>query len=207
MNLQPKDVLTEQEVEKGLRKVVWDGLFSEAMTTLTGGAFIVAMAILLGASNLQLGLIAALPTMVNMFQLIAIWLVRKFNNRRAITVAGSVLARVPLVLIGLVPVFSPGVLSIELLIPVLFFYYLSGAIAGASWNSWMKDLIPENRLGAFFGRRSAFMQSLNVVLSLLLALGLDYVKDHFPEKEMQSYGLMFVLAGTAGLIGLSLIHI
>ncbi|MGE7776305.1 MFS transporter [Chitinophaga sp. NPDC101104] len=205
MNLQPKDVLTEQEVEKGLRKVVWDGLFSEAMTTLTGGAFIVAMAILLGANNLQLGLIAALPTMVNMFQLISIWLVRQFNNRRAITVICSLLARLPLVLIGLVPLIFPGVLSLELLIPVLFFYYLSGAIAGASWNSWMKDLIPENRLGAFFGRRSAFMQSLNVVLSLLLALGLDYVKDNFPAFEMQSYGLMFVLAGTSGIIGSSML--
>lgn len=205
MNLQPKDVLTEQEVDKGLKRVVWDGLFSEAMTTLTGGAFIVAMAILLGANNLQLGLIAALPTMVNMFQLISIWLVRQFNNRRAITVYGSLLARVPLILIGLVPLFFPGFLSLELLIPVLFFYYLSGAIAGASWNSWMKDLIPDNRLGTFFGRRSAFMQTLNVVLSLLLALGLDFVKDFYPELEMQSYGLMFVLAGTAGVIGTSML--
>lgn len=205
MNLQPKDVLTEKEVEKGLRKVVWDGLFSEAMTTLTGGAFIIAMAILLDASNLQLGLIAALPTMVNVFQLVSIWLVRQFNNRRAITVICSWLARFPLVLVGLVPILAPGFLTLELLIPVLFFYYLSGAIAGASWNSWMKDLIPDNRLGAFFGRRSALMQSLNVVLSLLLALGLDFVKDFYPGLELQSYGLMFVLAGVSGLIGSSML--
>ncbi|WP_341835843.1 MFS transporter [Chitinophaga pollutisoli] len=201
MNLQPKDELTVQEADKGLKRVVWDGLFSEAMTTLTGGAFIIAMAILMDANNLQLGLIAALPTMVNVFQLISVWLVRQFNNRRAITVYCSLLARFPLILVGLVPILFPGFLSLELLIPVLFFYYLSGAIAGASWNSWMKDLIPDNRLGAFFGRRSAFMQTLNVVLSLLLALGLDFVKDNHPEWELQSYGAMFVLAGTSGIIG------
>lgn len=205
MNLQPKDELTVQEVDKGLKRVVWDGLFSEAMTTLTGGAFIIAMAILMDANNLQLGLIAALPTMVNVFQLISVWLVRQFNNRRAITVYCSLLARFPLILVGLVPILFPGFLSLELLIPVLFFYYLSGAIAGASWNSWMKDLIPDNRLGAFFGRRSAFMQMLNVVLSLLLALALDFVKDNHPEWELQSYGAMFVLAGTSGMIGSSML--
>ncbi|WP_298709985.1 MFS transporter [Chitinophaga sp.] len=205
MNLQPKDVLTEQEVDKGLKRVVWDGLFSEAMTTLTGGAFIIAMAILMDANNLQLGLIAALPTMVNVFQLVSVWLVRQFNNRRAITVYCSLLARFPLILVGLVPILFPGFLSLELLIPVLFFYYLSGAIAGASWNSWMKDLIPDNRLGAFFGRRSALMQTLNVILSLLLAFGLDFVKDNHPEWELQSYGVMFVLAGTSGMIGSSML--
>ncbi len=62
MNLQPKEVLTEQDKGQGLKMVIGDGLSSEAMTTLTGGAFIVAMAILLGANNVQLGLIAALPT-------------------------------------------------------------------------------------------------------------------------------------------------
>ncbi len=49
------------------------------------------------------------------------------------------------------------------------------------------------------------MQSLNVVLSLLIALGLDFVKDNHPEWEMQSYGMMFVLAGTSGLIGSSIL--
>ena len=77
MNLQPKEMLTEQDVRRGLKLVIADGLASEAMTTLTGGAFIIAMAILLGANNVQLGLIAALPTMVNVFQLISIWLVRR----------------------------------------------------------------------------------------------------------------------------------
>jgi MFS family permease len=201
MNLQPKEMLTEQDVRRGLKLVIADGLASEAMTTLTGGAFIIAMAILLGANNVQLGLIAALPTMVNVFQLISIWLVRRFNNRRGITVIGSVLARLPLVLIGLLPLLLPGVVTIELIIPILFFYYLSGAVAGASWNSWMKDLVPEKQLGKFFAKRSSLMQSLNVVLSLLLALGLDYIRKHFPELEMGIYGWMFIVAGVCGLSG------
>jgi len=54
MNLQPKDALTEREVESGLKYVIWDGLTAEAMTSLTGGAFLVALAVLMGASNFQI---------------------------------------------------------------------------------------------------------------------------------------------------------
>lgn len=201
MDLKPSQSLTETDVSRGLKLVIGDGLASEAMTTLTGGAFVVAMAILLGANNLQLGLIAALPTLVNLFQLISIWLVRRYNNRRAVTVICAFLARFPLIIIGLFPLIWPERTTIELIIPILFFYYLSGAIAGASWNSWMKDLVPGNQLGAYFAKRSSYMQTLNAVLSLLLALGVDYIRDHKPLVELSVYGWMFIAAGVIGLSG------
>lgn len=201
MDLKPSQSLTETDVKRGLKLVIGDGLASEAMTTLTGGAFIVAMAILLGANNLQLGLIAALPTLVNLFQLISIWLVRRFNNRRAVTVICAFLARFPLIIIGMFPLLWPEWTTIELIIPILFFYYLSGAIAGASWNSWMKDLVPGNQLGAYFAKRSSYMQTTNAVLSLMLALGVDYIRDHEPLRELNVYGWMFIAAGIIGLSG------
>ena len=98
MNLRPKTALTEQEVQAGLKLVRMEGLTTEAMTTLTSGAFLVALALLLGASNLQIGLLASLPTLTNIFQLISIWLVRRYNNRRAISVICSIIARLPLVI-------------------------------------------------------------------------------------------------------------
>lgn len=205
MDLQPRNILTEEDVKKGLRLVIGDGLTTEIMTTLTGGTFIVAMALLLGASNFQLGLIAALPTLVNIFQLISIWLIRRFNNRRAITVTCAALARLPLILIGLLPLLIPHAVTISAIIPVLFFYYLSGAIAGASWNAWMKDLVPEKQLGAYFARRSSYMQTTNAILSLVLALGVDYVRDHYPAFELSVYGWMFIAAGVSGLTGVLLL--
>ena len=103
MNLRPQKELTEQEIQKGLRLVIVDGLAAEAMTTLTGGAFLVAMALLMGANNFQIGLLAAMPTFTNLFQLISIWLVRRYNNRRAVAVLCGLLARFPLLVIGSLP--------------------------------------------------------------------------------------------------------
>lgn len=199
MDLKPQQQLTEQEVNRGLKLVIFDGLTSEVMTTLTTGAFLVAMAVLLGASNFQIGVLAGLPTFTNISQLISIWLVHKYRNRRLVCVICSLLARIPLVLAGLTILFISN--SLNSLIIFLFIYYLFASIAAPSWNSWMKDLVPESRLGTYFARRSSFTQGTNVVLSLCAALAIDYVKDNYPSFELSTYAILFVVAGVSGIIG------
>lgn len=203
MDVRPKKELTEQEVQTGLRLGVLEGLATEAMTTLTGGAFLVAMALLLGANNLQIGMLAALPTFTNLFQLLSIWLVRRYNNRRAISVTCSLLARLPLVVVGAFSFFAAG--SIQLLIIFLFCYYVFASIAGLSWNAWMKDLVPERQLGTYFSRRSGNMQIMNVSLSLCLAFGIDFIKDNYPAYELTTYSVMFIVAGLIGIFGASVL--
>lgn len=201
MKFQTSDNLTKQQVQSGLRLIVFDGLTAEAMVTLTGGTFLMAMAVGMGASNFQIGLLASLPTFTNIFQLISIWLVQKYNNRRAVMVISSFFARTPLFIIGLLPfLFSTGT-SVQVLIFLLSFHYLFGSIAGASWNSWMKDLVPENILGTYFSRRSRLTQSLNVVLSLALALSLDYIKTYYPQLELTAYSFMFIIGAIIGMLG------
>jgi len=200
MNLKPKEFLTEEEVQKGLKVVIWDGLTSEVMTSFTGGAFLVSMALLLGASNVEIGVLAALPMFTNIFQLLSIWLVSKYNNRRAVTVYCAFLARFPLIIVGIL-VLTTSSTSINILIFFLFFYYLFGSIAGPSWNSWMKDMVPENMLGDYFSKRSRYTQTLNVVLSISLALLLDFVRSFYMEYELKVYGVFFIAAGIIGIIG------
>ncbi len=201
MNLRPKQNLSEAEVERGLTMVIGDGLAAEAMSTLTGGAFLVALALLMGATNFQIGLLAALPTFTNLFQLISIWLVRRYNNRRAVTVICSLLARIPLIIVGIIALTSKSPTSINILITFLFFYYLFGSIAGPSWNAWMKDLVPERILGAYFSKRTILTQTLNVVLSIALALLIDYIKVNSPGYQLSVYAFMFIAAGCIGIAG------
>lgn len=197
----PDQTLTEQQVNKGLRLVIIEGLTTEVMTSFTAGAFLTAMALLMGASNSQIGLLAALPSFTNFFQLFSIWLVKKYNNRRLVAVVCSILARIPLVIIGIIAFFSSGASTVNLLIFFLFFYYMFGAIAGPSWNAWMKDLVPEQTLGTYFAKRSSYMQMLNIAVSLSLAIAVDFVKRGYESLELQTYGVLFLGAGTVGIIG------
>ena len=201
MKLNPSLTLRHREITRGLDLVIKEGLISEAMTTLTGGTFLMAMALLLGASNFQIGLVAALPTITNGFQIITTWLLQKYNNRRATAVIANGLARLPLLLIGMLPLIFSADTSFATIIFILVFHYLFGSIAGASWNSWMKDLVPGNKWGSYFSRRTSRTQTLNVCLSLALALLLDYIKDNYPGMELRAYAVMFVLGGVLGLLG------
>lgn len=201
MPFKPQLNLTPEEVDRGLKLVVRDGIAAEVMTTLTGGAFLVAVALSFNASNFQIGLIAALPTLANLFQLLAIWLLHKFANRRAITVICSIAARIPLLFIALLPLGLSPDLSLVLLISLLFVHHFFGAISGTSWSSWMKDLVPENILGAYFSNRARKIQIVAVIMSIATASVLDIIEARAPDQMNIAYAVMFFTAGIAGLYG------
>ncbi len=205
MNLQPKEILTEKDVQCGMRLGIKEGLATETMTVLTSGAFLTALSLLLGASNLQIGLIAALPAFSNISQLLTIWLVKRYNNRRTVSLLFSILARIPILVIGIIALFFPNSISIQFIILFLFFNFFFASMAGLSWNAWMKDLIPEKIMGTYFSRRSGYMQTLNVCMSLITALGIDYIKHNHPNFELDTYGGMFVLSGVVGMVGVYLL--
>jgi hypothetical protein len=201
MKFQTSDQLTNAQVRTGLHLILKDGLATETMNTLTAGTFLVAIALYMGASNVQIGVLAALPTFTNIFQLVSVWLVQRFNNRRFITVTGAFCARIPLLLIGTLPLLFSNVASVGALIFLLSFQCLFASIAGGSWHSWMRDLIPQQILGSYFSHRSRLMQILNVTISLLIAMSIDYIKEHHPDHEITAYAGMFIFSGVAGMWG------
>jgi MFS family permease len=201
MNFRTSQHLTDQDVAYGLKQVIKDGLTAEVMVTMTGGTFLMAMAVLMNATNFQIGLLTALPVLTNIFQLLSIWLIQKYNNRRAVMVISSFIARVPLFAVGVLPFLFSSSTSVPVLIFLLSFHYLFGSIAGASWSSWMKDLVPQEKMGSYFAHRHRLMMTLNVVLSLFLALMLDYIKSDYPQYQLPAYAIMFIIGGIFGMLG------
>lgn len=200
MNWKPQQRLSEQEVSKSMKVMIVDGLATETMTTLTGGAFLVAMALLSGANNVEIGLLAALPTATNVFQLISIWLCRRVPNRKVICVSLSILARLPLIAIGVLAMVMEN-FSFAVMLVFLSFHYFFGSVAGPVWNAWIKDIVPENKLGSYFARRGSYMQLLNVVLGISTAFYIDTVKVERADLQLYIYGAMFAIAGLAGIGG------
>ncbi|MGN6641073.1 MAG: MFS transporter, partial [Mucilaginibacter sp.] len=62
-----------------------------------------------------------------------------------------------------------------------------------------------SKLGSFFSHRSRMAQTLNVTLSLATALGLDYIKKHYPSSEIMVYHLLFLAGGMLGMISVILL--
>jgi hypothetical protein len=78
--------LDEKEVRHGLSMLLADGVCSQIMGVLTGGAFLVAFALLLGAPNWVIGLFAAIGPFTQVLQIPSIFLVDKLKLRKALVV-------------------------------------------------------------------------------------------------------------------------
>jgi MFS family permease len=194
--------LTDEQVQSGLRYVIKDGIASQSMGILTGGAFLVAFAVKLGASNFVIGLLAAIGPLAQLLQLPSILVVEKIRNRRAIVVIAAALSRLCWLLIALIPFVFGAKIGLAILLLSMVAASALGAVSGCSWNSWMRDLIPQNILGSFFSKRMRIATGVGIVLSVVAAVYLDLWKKLLPNYELQGYSILFLFGFAAGVLGL-----
>lgn len=192
--------LSPAETEQGLKFVVRDGLTTQAMLTLTGGALLTDFALKLGASQLVIGGLAAIPALAQLLQIPSVYLVERWRNRRALTVYGVVLSRSFLLLLAAIPWVAAGS-GIWLMLAALAGHWIFVAVSGCSWNSWMRDLVPEERLGVFFARRMAWAAGLGIPLSLAAGFFIDYWKSAHVFPALQGYAWLFTGGWAAGMLG------
>ena len=202
MIFRSEETLTEEKVQSALKNIIRDGVASQAMGILTGGAFLIAFAVKLGASNFVIGLLAAIGPLSQLLQLPSIFLVEKIRNRRLITVVAAGLSRLCWLIIALSPFIFPAKIAVAVLLILLTAVSAFGAVSGCSWNSWMRDLIPENMMGSFFSKRMRIATGIGIVLSILAAFYLDFWKKQFAEQELAGYSILFLIGFAAGMTGL-----
>ena len=187
------------------RLLLADGIASQVMSTLVGGAFVVSYALLLGASNLVIGILAALPPLANVFNLASVFLVRAVGRRKPVVVAAEATGRLMLVMVGLLPLLLTGSIGLSVLVTLLAVRYFVGASGGGGWASWVRDVVPEADRADFFARRLSYMQLVGVVLGLGVGVALDYVEAIAPARQLDAYALLFVVGGASGLVGVGML--
>ncbi|KDE56498.1 MFS transporter [Methanoculleus sp. MH98A] len=198
-----KESLAAEEVDHGLKLVIRDGLATQAMVTLTGGIFLVAFALQLGASNTVIGLLAAIPPLAELLQIPSIYIVDRVQKRRLVVVAASFAARLCWIPIILIPfLLSPGQ-GIIALIASIALYASFSAISHCGWNSWMRDLVPQDRLGDFFSRRLTLSTGIALVISLAAGFFIDSWEIAVPDLAAYGYSILFLLGLIAGLVGIT----
>jgi MFS family permease len=190
---------------RGLRFVLYDALASEAMGTLTTGVFLAGFAVALGAPNLAIGVLAAVPFVVQLLQIPAVLLVERLRTRRDICVWSAGIGRCFLLGAAVAPLFGAPT-NIVVLTASLAIYQGMAAIGGCAWNSWMRDLVPPAEYGRFFGQRTAATTAVAITLAFLGGLIVDAWKTHVPSQPAFGYSLLFTLGALFGFLGVYLLH-
>ncbi len=200
-SLRPKDTLADHEVQTGLRSLTLDGMCSYTLAAMTGGAFLVAFALHLGASNKIIGLLAAIGPLAQILQIPAIYLVDRTGHRKAVVVGSAFVSRLFWIPIILLPWIVPERYRLQAFLLALLAHFAFGAIAMCAFSSWMRDLIPETIRGSYFAHRLSVSTALSAVLSLIAALSVDaFLINGFPPELV--YGVLFSIGTAAGLLGI-----
>lgn len=195
-----QEQLSAREARRGIRMVVLDGVCSMAMATLLGGPFLTAFALALGATNYDIGVLAAIAFFAQLMQVPGLYLVHAVRRRRAIAVVTATTARLLWLLIVLIPALFPQA-GVTFLLHWLLLSALIGAIPGPAWNSLVRDIVPPEALGRVFARRMILGNAVALGLTLGGGIFVDWWSVTFPATALYAYSLIFLVAILIGLVG------
>jgi MFS family permease len=195
--------MTPAECERGLKLLVVEAAFSGGAAALTTGVIVTAFALHLGASSFWVGVLASAPFLAQLLQLPAIVIVERRRTRKRIAVLSSIVGRLMLAVM-VATAFFTGLVPLAAFLLAQFILCGMGAIGGCAWNSWMRDLAPEARLGQVFARRTAWLTAINLALGLAAALALDLTAAGSTARNLVFAG-MFAAGLVTGLISAGIV--
>jgi MFS family permease len=201
---------------RGLTVSVFEGLASQTHSALTGlgvggNAITFGFALMLGASNLSLGLLAAIPPLSGAAQLLSAAVAPRLAVRgRAVSLASTAARLLWPVCAALPFLFGFGDTA---LVAFLVLFALSCGLlsfSGNLWVSWMADLVPTSLRAGYFALRN----NLCAITGIAVALGAGYTLDHWfggvpraavvdPAMQLlraNGFALLFCIAAVAGVI-------
>ncbi|HEX2022708.1 MAG TPA: MFS transporter, partial [Candidatus Thermoplasmatota archaeon] len=155
-------------------------------------------ALALGATDLEIGLIAAIPFLAQLAHVPALVLISRERERRRLTVVCAALSRALFLAMALLPLLSLPLRPVHALVPLLVAYALLATVAGASWQVWVRELVPRDRLGRYFGRRMAFLSATGLVTLLAAGQGIAWIQRERPDLEGPAFATLFALGALAG---------
>lgn len=121
-----------------------------------------------------------------------------------ITVIFAAGSRLSLVAAALTPFLAPEGTEVFFFFSFMMLFFFGGAIAGCSWNSWIKDIVPEKIMGSYLASRLSAATALSAALSLVAAFGIDELTTVIGEPS-GAFGIVFLAAAACGLYGVILL--
>ena len=170
-----KRIDERKEVKKALDYSTKDGI-AATVAGSSGDNFVSAYAVSLGASNFQIGLLSALPTLIPV-ELFTPKAMEKYPRKKIVLfgVMIQIIAYILIASLGLLFYKNP-LTAASLLIFLFTIYASTGLFMSPAWASWMKDLTEKISIGKYFGMRNKIFGIVSIIVILLAGLLLSYFK-------------------------------
>lgn len=200
-----------------VRISIAEGIFGQIFNSLSGpgSVFLTKFAIMINATSLQFGILAAIGQISLVFQPLGAIITRRREKRKGVVLNLLFAGRGIALFYGIIPFFflSGNTISVFLL---LFFLSVSlSAVADNAWIAWISDMIPRRVRGRFFSARSRYLMLTAIIVSCAFGFFIDlfiegassgrlsgiFTHEHLPY----GFAIIFFTATVAGILGLSVL--
>lgn len=188
--------LGSEERKKSMRYSIADGMGYSAMTGI-GDAYLPAAALAIGATNFQIGMLAALPQLCGaVLQFLTLNALRAVRDRKLLVLAGCILQA-----LSWLPIIAVLLWQGEMGVPLIIFFFMLGSgvslMINPVWSSWISDVVPDNERADFFARRNRLMQLTLFATMFVTGFILHELELGFPAAV--AFAIVFVLPFLARL--------
>jgi MFS family permease len=193
--LRPSTCISEKDLQKGEKDLVLDAAWATMTGALSGGVVLVAFALSLGAGPMIIGLLSAIPFIAQIAQLPSIALIEHVRKRKRVGVVVITTSRIVILLLVFIPFIPDKRIALTLLIAGQVAIALLGSICACAVNSWLHQLIPSERRGAFFAKRLLWGTLMGVAGSLIAG---QFIENATGEDQVFAFAACFFVSAMAG---------
>jgi MFS family permease len=183
--------------ERAMRLSVVEGALSAMNGRVVAGPLVTSLALLLGAREFDLGLLAAATALAPAGGLVAALTLHRFRGRRRFTATCVGLGRALWAAAALALFLEHETARMALFLLAVFAGGVVNHMGVTAWQSWMTDLVPPERRGRYFGFRNAVLGAVDMATAYGTGFAYDRLKT--AGHETPALAALFLFAGLAGL--------
>ncbi|MBT2688209.1 MFS transporter [Bacillus sp. ISL-47] len=184
------------ETKQNEKLSIRNGIATTIVLNISNNYFPLFAISVLGATNFQIGLISSLPQFIGMFAMvIGSLIINRLEEKKRFTAYSFLAARLFLFLMFFI-MYLPAEYRGWTFVLLVGFMNLPGSFANLSWQSFIGDLIPDERRSGFFSQRNKILTIVGMFSTLLIGLLLQ----QFDKINPFPFQVLFISAFLFGLI-------
>jgi MFS family permease len=187
-------MIGNHEPERSQRIAIIEGSLATVHITVSTGALVTAYALMLGANDFHLGLLAALTALSTVGSILGAQVVGRVGRRKPVSLTAAVSGRALWAILCVIP-FLPISLAWKLAVflGVVCLGNFLVNLSGTAWLSWMTDLVPIEKRGRYFGVR----QTILGAVAMFTTYSAGRIFDTFVARGERPLGFTWIFGAAA----------
>lgn len=186
----------EKDLERNRLLCITEGASARTIFNLTTGAFLVGLLKAMGADDTVCGYIVPLPVLAAGIQFLSPITLESLKFRKKIILAGSLIHRLLLSSLIIIPFLPLGTaLKLWLTAGIFLVSHLAVSFITPAASNMYISFVPKNIRGKYFGTREAYL----LITSTVFTLALGKILDLFEEGGNELGGYIAVYAAVFAL--------